>query len=170
MKAIIASLSIVFLLISSTFVQATDIREIYLVRHAEKQSDGTSNPALTKAGKQRAENLAKQLEKMNITTIYSTNYKRTMETAMPLAVVLGIEIKQYNPRALADFAKQLMTEKDNVLVVGHSNTTPELTVLLGGDAYGGMDESVYDRLYLLQLSDGKVTTTLLKTTSSSASQ
>jgi len=89
---------------------------------------------------------------------------------MPLAVVLGIEIKQYNPRALADFAKQLMTEKDNVLVVGHSNRTPELTVLLGGDAYGGMDESVYDRLYLLQLSDGKVTTTLLKTTSSSASQ
>jgi len=171
MKSIFLTVITLLIMTLTTVLQAknsqtSEIREIYLVRHAEKQVDGTKDPSLTKKGRQRAENLAKQLKSKNITVIYSTDYKRTIETASPLAKMLAIDITKYNPRDLAAFAKQLKSEKGNALDVGHSNTTPELTSLVSGEQQQSMDESVYDRLYLLQFSDGKVMTHILNTDAS----
>ncbi len=136
--------------------------DIYLVRHAEKQADGTKNPHLTKQGSHRAELLAEQLQDKGITAIYSTDYHRTQQTAKPLAKKLGIDVSIYDPRKLQEFANRLKTSKANILVVGHSNTTPALSYYLGGDTFGDIDESEYDRLYHLQINGGQVKSTLLR--------
>jgi len=149
------------LLISSSVLLAEEARNIYLVRHAEKQLDGTRDPSLTAVGKLRADNIAKQLSNTNISSIYSTNYKRTKQTAFPLAELLKIELTFYDPRQLASFAKQILSSGGNVLVVGHSNTTPELVKLLGGSSYGPIADTVYDRLYHLVIKDSEVKTILL---------
>jgi len=60
----------------------------YLLRHAEKQKDGTKNPHLSERGQLRAAYLAQQLSSANITKIYSTNYHRTRETVTPLSELL----------------------------------------------------------------------------------
>ncbi len=130
----------------------------YLVRHAEK-AEG-KDPALTEAGQERAEVLSERLNAAGITAIYSTDYRRTQQTAAPLAKRLEIPIQSYNPRDLQGLVDRLRQSSGTVLIVGHSNTTPELVALLGGDPGAGMTEKTYDRLYML-LGAGSVNVTTL---------
>ena len=159
MKAILVVATLLLTLILSTIL-ADDTQSRFLIRHAEKQSDGSRNPPLTKVGIQRAINLATLLENKSIVTVFSSNYKRTLETAEPLSKLLGIKTTIYDPGKLREFAKQLKTTQGNVLVVGHSNTTPELVDLLGGSSGKAIEESEYGRLYQLNIINGKVVTTV----------
>lgn len=137
---------------------------IYLVRHAEKIT-GTDiedrDPPLTEAGRERAQHLAYVLGHVRIEKIYSSDYTRTRQTAKPLAKKLGLRVQSYDPRALREFAQQLREGSGRALVVGHSNTTPQLVELLGGEGGAPIDEkSEYDRLYVVILEGGRVTTLL----------
>ncbi|CAM1355472.1 phosphoglycerate mutase family protein [Tenacibaculum halocynthiae] len=122
---------------------------IYLVRHSEKDVSPANrkNPPLTKCGEQRAKNLNKFLEKVNLDVIYSTNYIRTKNTAKPTADGKNMPIKIYNPRELTQFSKTLIDKKQDALVVGHSNTTGVLAGLLVGEKIKPFDESIYNRIY-----------------------
>jgi phosphohistidine phosphatase SixA len=135
---------------------------LYLVRHAEKQSEGGGDPGLTGAGKHRAEQLASWLRNKDVTDIWSSEYKRTLGTAEPLLNELGLEVTIYNPRNLVKLSEQLKSKGHNSLVVGHSNTTPELAGLLCQCAIAEMDESEYDRLIVISIGDGKVHAETLK--------
>ncbi len=142
-------------------LMAADANIIYLTRHAEKLDSG-SNPSLSDAGKLRAENIASMLKNAKINTIYSTSYNRTLETAAPLSELISVGVQAYDPFDLTGFAASLKTLNGNTMVVGHSNTTPELVGLLGGEAGSAIDESEYDRLYQLIFNqDGSVTTVRL---------
>jgi phosphohistidine phosphatase SixA len=150
---------VVVLILTTLPVLAADI---FLVRHAEKVKDESKDPALTEIGEQRAENLAVVLNSAGIERIYSSDYTRTRDTAAPLAQALNLNIELYDPKTLEPFAARLLELEGNALVVGHSNTTPELAELMGGD--GGtpiVEEWEYDRLYLLQTESGQVTRTIL---------
>ena len=128
---------------------------VFLVRHAEKTADKT-DPALTEAGKARAVALADRLMDEGITDIHSSNTKRTRDTAAPLAKRLDIKVQLYDPRDLPAMAAKLKTASGRHLVVGHSNTTPQLTELLGGD--GGtpiVEATEYDRLYIVTTEAGQ---------------
>lgn len=131
--------------------QAGDVdATYYLVRHAEKTTE-KSDPALTIAGQKRSEDLAVRLSKVPLRAIYSSDYTRTRDTAVPTAIAKNLEIIIYNPRDLDSFAKELMALSGNILVVGHSNTTPQLSALLGGPEGSPIVEATeYNRLYILQ--------------------
>ena len=149
--------SLVLLVASSAFSA-----DIYLVRHAEKVTISPQDPALTEFGEERARNLAVMLHSAGIERIFSSDFVRTRDTAAPLAGKLDLEIEIYDPKALELLAAELLLLEGNALVVGHSNTTPELAELMGGD--GGtpiVEEWEYDRLYLLQTENGRVTHTIL---------
>ncbi|MFQ3235161.1 MAG: broad specificity phosphatase PhoE [Paraglaciecola sp.] len=121
----------------------------YFVRHFEKLPG--ENPGLTVKGQLRAEALARYFTHIPITKIYSTDYLRTRQSAQPLADILGMEIEYYSPARLADFASTLGAS-NRVVVVGHSNTTPELVRLMGGEAKA-MNEKDFGRLYILSKND-----------------
>jgi len=140
-------------------------RFIYLTRHAEKLTDGTPNPSLSTVGIRRAKNLAQLLKTKNITLIYSTNYNRTMQTAKQVAEEIKIEITIYDPSNLKSIADKLFCINANILVIGHSNTTPALVELLGGQLQGDMLESDYGLVYQLDIIDSEVTTRLLYSSS-----
>lgn len=136
---------------------------IYLVRHAEKVTDGGAmlvedpkDPPLTAQGEARAETLANLLSDVGMRQIWSTDYIRTRKTAAPLAEALSLQIKLYDPRDLVGFAETLQAQTDEtILVVGHSNTTPDLVEALGGDGGTPIDEAAeYDRLYVVNLATG----------------
>jgi phosphohistidine phosphatase SixA len=148
------------LLITTATALAADANIIYLTRHAEKLDTG-SDPALTSAGQLRAQNIADLLKRANISSIYSTDYNRTQQTAQPLSTAIAVPVTSYDPNQLTSFASQLSNLSGNTLVVGHSNTTPELVNLLGGKATA-ISESEFDRLYQVIIGDnGQVTTVLL---------
>lgn len=160
--------SLLFSGLCATSLMAADANIIYLTRHAEKLDTG-SDPSLSDAGKLRASNIASMLKEANINAIYSTSYNRTLETAAPLSELTSVGVQSYNPSALSEFSTELKTLVGNTMVVGHSNTTPELVTLLGGDAGTAIDESEYDRLYQLIFDqDGSVTTVRLTSLPSEA--
>lgn len=135
------------------------LHKVYLVRHAEKQAG--EDPSLTAAGEARAAELADLLVDQGLAQIHSTNYKRTLETAAPLAARTGLEVVLYDPRDLDRFAGELRASVGVHLVVGHSNTTPQLATALGGDPGGEIDETAeYDRLYVIDLSSGAVVSSI----------
>ena len=131
---------------------ASDNFTIYLVRHAEKQAD-SKNPPLTRCGKARARQLSTLLSAAEIKSVYSTSYQRTMSTAAPLAKQQHVAIKQYNPKQLNQFALHLKQDRKNALIVGHSNTTPQLTQLLSGQQVTALSEKDYQNLYQVQFID-----------------
>ena len=70
-------------------------------------------------------------------------------------------MKSYDHSRLPELARELIGLKQNLLVVGHSNTTPELVNLLGGQAGSDIPEWQYDRIYLLRINDQQAVDTLL---------
>lgn len=114
--------------------QASTESEIYLIRHFQKQAvtpQSGNDVALTEKGHLNAKRLAEHLENKGIISIYSTNYNRTKQTAMPTSELMNIPISEYDPKDLAAFASLLLASENNHLVVGHSNTTGVLFGMLG---------------------------------------
>lgn len=151
------------LIVSALLLQpclANDNFSLYLVRHAEKETK-SKNPSLTTCGKERAKQLATILSTVNIKSIYSTSYQRTMSTAAPLSSRKKIAIKNYNPKQLEQFALHLKQRKENALIVGHSNTTPQLTQLLSSQNVDKLTEKEYQTLYQVQFIKGQTFLTKL---------
>jgi broad specificity phosphatase PhoE len=122
---------------------------LYLVRHAEKTSESATDPGLTATGERRANNLANWLAGHDIKTVWSSDTRRTRDTASPLAGLLGLEIRIYDPRKPSELQQKLAAEKENALVVGHSNTIPELVSALCSCEVESMEDTEHDRLYRL---------------------
>ena len=122
---------------------------IYLIRHSEKDilSENQLDPPLTTCGIERSEYLSSFFEDTNIKKVYSTNYLRTIKTAMPTALSKKVSIQYYDSNNLMLFSEQLLNSKQNSLVVGHSNTTPILAGLLTGNNMNAFDENIYNRIY-----------------------
>jgi broad specificity phosphatase PhoE len=138
---------------------------IILVRHAEKDASPTmvrADPDLSPEGKHRAVKFFETVKKYNPTQIFSTNLRRTRFTADPLATNLNekyrIFVEAYNPLELEAFAEKLLTLKAKcVVVVGHSNTTPQLAnLLLKQKKYQDLDESVYNKIFIIKVKGKKV--------------
>lgn len=125
----------------------------YLVRHAEKADDGTKDPELTEMGQNRAILLFEMLKENPPAIIYSSPFKRSILTAQPLADSLGIEITMYDPSDSPKLMEEIFTKHSGkrVLIVGHSNTIPGIAnLLLWENKYENLDESDYDKLFVVQ--------------------
>ena len=126
---------------------------LYLVRHAEKQADGGRDPLLTEPGQQRAQHLADWFQDKDIEDIWSSDFNRTRSTAEP--ILSKTKLRIYDPGNLVSLSKILVKNQHNAIVVGHSNTTPELARLLCLCVIDDMEESEYDRLIMISVNAGK---------------
>jgi broad specificity phosphatase PhoE len=133
---------------------------IYLTRHAEKTTG--SDPTLSERGELRARNIATMLRRAGICHIYATPFRRAHQTAQALAARTCVAVQSYDPGAQDVLARELLALGGNALVVGHTDTLPELIRLLGGEPGMPYLETDFDRVYQLVIAaDGHVTTTLL---------
>ena len=139
-----------FFLASALLSTATAQSTIFVVRHAEK-ADATKDPDLSEAGRARAEALAKALRDANITAIYVTEFKRTQQTAAPLAKALGITVTVLPAQDSAALIAKLRALNGNALVVGHGDTIPNLIKALGVSEPINIAENDYDNLFVLVL-------------------
>ncbi|XLZ72540.1 phosphoglycerate mutase family protein [Massilia sp. SR12] len=136
---------------------------IYVSRHGEKAVSDSKDPPLTTAGEQRAQRIALMLKDAGIKQVFSTAYQRTRQTATPTALQSGVPVQTYDPAKHAEFAKKLRSAGGgNALLVGHSNTVPDLVRQLGGEPGADIADDEYGRLYHLTVTDdGKVATRVL---------
>jgi broad specificity phosphatase PhoE len=125
---------------------------VFMIRHAERADAGgtmADDPDLSEAGRARAESLAAWLKDAKITAIFTSEYQRTRQTAAPLAKTLGIDIIQVPSTDTAGLAKRVRSHTGNVLVVGHSNTIPELGKLLGVKEAITIGDQDFDNLFVV---------------------
>ena len=138
------------------------VTTVYLVRHAEKDTTPPDDPPLTEAGKARAQELARVLGQSNIKAVISSQYARTRQTAEPLAKRLGVEVaalplrmdmarpREISPASIKEIVDKIQAQAGGaVLVVGHSNTVPEVIKALGGDSVPVIDEKEFDDLFVV---------------------
>ena len=132
-----------------------------VVRHAEKGNDDPQDPALSAIGQTRAEALAVQLRDTPLTAIYATSFRRTQQTAAPVARTHHIDVQTYDAKLPAPkFASQLrrMHPSGVVLVIGHSNTVPGIVAALCACQVVAIDEGTYGDRYNVRIAlDGSTT-------------
>lgn len=131
-----------------------------IVRHAEKGTDDAKDPSLSKAGRMRAQQLARLLSGSPLVAAYATDYRRTRQTAAPAAEAHGITVTTYDAQSpAAALASRLRAAHSSgtVLVVGHSNTVPDIAAALSGQAVDAMADDRFDLIYRITVRpDGKV--------------
>lgn len=121
----------------------------YLTRHAEKAAG--DDPDLLPEGEERARRIARRLQSEDLAAVYATGYRRTQSTAAPTAQQQGLSVTTYDVRKKAKTLTDRWLREHRgraVLVVGHSNTIPDmLNALLGERRYSDFGEANYDRFY-----------------------
>ncbi len=143
--------------------QPAETITIILLRHAEKDTVGT-DPMLSAPGVLRAERLPAVFKDVTPDAMYSTPYKRTQQTLATWAKLTGKNILSYDQKNLRGFAEELKAMKGKTIVVaGHSNTTPMLVnLILGSSKYEALDESVYNKAWVVIIKDGVATDKIIE--------
>jgi broad specificity phosphatase PhoE len=125
------------------------VTTLLIVRHAERLG---SQDQLSEAGLTRAEELLHVAAEVSLAAIYTSDTNRARQTAKPLASALGL-----TPVVLpAEPATTLVTHifvnhrGRTVLVVGHSNTVPQIISAAGGPTLANLPEDEFDRLFVLE--------------------
>lgn len=132
---------------------------VFVIRHLQK-GEG-SDPSLTAEGAANAQRLAAILKGRVIVAIYATATRRAIETGEPLAKALGIVVTPYDPAKPALLAAKVAAAGGPVLVVGHSNTVPDLVQLFGGARPAALTDADYGTIYDVE-PGGKVIATQLR--------
>ncbi len=123
---------------------------VFLVRHAER-ADQSEDADLSREGLTRAARLARLLEDAGITAIYTSERRRTIKTAQPLAREIDVTPRTMPARDTKALIKRIRGEHatDKVLIVGHSNTVPDILEAFGHPQPVKIADDEYDNLFLL---------------------
>ena len=156
---------ILTLFLTLSYIPSEQCSTFYLIRHAEKVRTDKSDkdPKLNEYGMLRAIKWQEYFSDKNISKIYSTNYKRTLETVKPIQESSDIIPIIYSPSDI-DFKNFIMSNKTEVvLIVGHSNTIPDfVNGLISENVYSQIDDLNNSNLYVVNICESGISHKLLK--------
>jgi broad specificity phosphatase PhoE len=134
---------------------------IFVVRHAERATEVpvpstppshsmlANDAPLSTAGHARAVKLAAMLASADIRHIYTTEYLRTRQTAVPLAEKTKLKPVMSASKDPEPLMAAVRQATGNVLIVGHSNTVPDLLKRLGIKEAVTIADDEYDNLFVV---------------------
>ena len=140
-------LTIYFICVSLIFSSCSV--NYYFVRHAEK-ADQTADPPLSEAGRIRTEDLKSKLKNKKLDAILVTKYLRTQQTAEPIAATKNIALTITNASADSVVQRIKKLPGKNILVVGHSNTIPQIVSELAITHVDTIYDGDYDNFYIVK--------------------
>jgi len=140
------------------FFESQATTTIIFVRHAEKAATPLDDPGLSFAGRSRVAELTRQLVDADVVAgvdaIYATPFRRAQETARPIADALDLPINTYDASDTEAILEMILKKHKGkiILVVGHSNTLPELIANLGASKkVPPIVEAEYDNIYVISI-------------------
>ncbi len=140
------------------FFESQATTTIIFVRHAEKALTPPEDPGLSPAGQRRVAELKRQLVDADVVAgvdaVYSTPFRRTEETARPIAEALGLSVNSYDAADTEAIIEYIVREHKGkvILVVGHSNTLPRLMADMGASKkVPPIAEDEYDNIYIVSI-------------------
>ncbi len=142
------------------FFESQATTTVIFVRHAEKAADPADDPDLSPAGRRRAAELARMLVDadvipgLGVDAVYSTPFRRTEQTARPVAEALDLPIISYDAADTELFIEELVREYKGkiILIVGHSNTIPLMIGGMGASKnVAPIAEDEYDNIFIVSI-------------------
>jgi broad specificity phosphatase PhoE len=140
------------------FFESQATTTMIFIRHADKSATPADDPSLSDAGRRRVAELTRQLVDADVVAgidaIYATPYRRSQETVRPLADTLDLPINTYDANDTEDILETILRRHKGkiILVVGHSNTLPELIANLGASKkVPPIAEDEYDNIYVISI-------------------
>jgi len=140
----------ILLFVSVPIVSAQPV--VVIVRHAEK-ANGGNDPDLSSPGRARAEALARILKDSGITAIFTSEFKRTRETAAPTATSAHVTPTVVAAKDTAALVARLHQLNTNALVVEHGDTIPNIVKALGINSSINIPDADYSELLIVILGD-----------------
>ena len=142
-----------FLLLFVSVSTASAQPVVVIVRHAEKAANGGNDPDLSSAGQARANELARILKDSGITAIFTTEFKRTQETAASAATATHVTPTVVAAKDTAVLVGKLHQLSGNALVVAHGDTIPNIIKALGINVPINIPDADYSELFIVILGD-----------------
>ena len=140
------------------FCESQATTTVIFVRHAEKAAEPAEDPGLSPAGQLRVAELTRQLRDADVVAgidaVYSTPFRRTEETARPIADALDLTLNNYDAADTEAIMEYIVREHKGkiILVVGHSNTLPALIGNMGASKkVPPIAENEYDNIYIVSI-------------------
>jgi hypothetical protein len=140
---------ILFLVVIISTISCSTTK-VFLIRHAEKTGNTFNADLKAPDGFARANMLRDTLQNFKIANVYSTNTPRTIHTAEPTAVAQNKKVIIYSDGdSLTD--KLLLQKNKKFLVVGHSNTLPDIirNYKLNPGFEGNIGDNDYSNFFVL---------------------
>jgi phosphohistidine phosphatase SixA len=136
--------------------EAAAQQAVIVVRHAEK-ADQSADALLSPEGLARAKALAQLLRASGVTHIVTSEYRRTRETARPLAEALKLTPDTVPARDVPALVGRLrgLDPAATAVVVGHSNTVPTILRALGWPDPPEIADGDYDDVFVLVPREGQ---------------
>jgi broad specificity phosphatase PhoE len=119
----------------------------YVMRHLQKGMG--EDPPLSAEGQANARRLIGLFAADPPRIIYVSTTRRARETAAPLARELRAKVRRYDPADTNGVVARALAERGPVLIVGHSNTVPEIVERLGGERPAALAETDYGAVWHL---------------------
>lgn len=120
--------------------------DFYVMRHLQK-AEGSADPGLSAEGQRQAQLLADRFDTRPPAVIYVTDTRRARETAAPIAARLQLEPRLYDPRDTAGLVSDLQKDPNPALIIGHSNTVPDIVAALGGPRPAAIGDADYGAIF-----------------------
>ena len=133
---------------------AAEVTRVFLARHAERMEiPGDNDPPLTFAGRRRAAALGRLLRSANVATVFATQFLRSRATAESVGVATGAPVEVMHSDSSATLARMVRTRFHGrtVVIVGHSDSLPNVVAELGWEGAEATKPWSYEDLGLLEL-------------------
>jgi len=127
---------------------------VVVVRHAEIDAVTDADPGLSVDGRERAAKLAKMLSQARpvrgIDAIFTSEFRRTQQTATPLSETLALPLNVVPAATWSSLPRKITREHrgEYVLVAGSNNTLPALIESLSGETVA-IREDEFDAMFVV---------------------
>lgn len=139
------------------------VTQIFILRHGEKTDDAAEDPELSDAGIKRSQYWKKVLQHTTFDQVFTTEFKRNIQTANLIASNSSVKPELYYPMSfdVLNFMNQIKGQ--TVLIIGHSNTIPDMVNrLINETKYPPMSHQNYNILYTITIgNDGETSSSML---------
>ena len=115
--------------------------KLYILRHEDKTQDATFFSPLTKQGLENATKLINELEKVEISHIYSSPYIRTLQTVHPYCKKHDLKIK-------LEYGLSEINHEDIIPKKSYQIRLPEYIACIGDVSRAAFRTSVYGQRYV----------------------
>jgi phosphohistidine phosphatase SixA len=147
MKALM-TIAAAMMLAACVTAPETPAPAFYVLRHLNTPA-GERDPELLPEGARAAAVLPARLAAHPPRAIFVSDFRRTRQTAAAVAARWGLTPIVYNPADTPALVAQARAAPGPVLIVGHSNTVPDVVEQLGGPRPAALAHPDFGDLWII---------------------